>query len=234
MNTVEVCLSPDLISQFDQSGKIVVVVDILRATSCFTAGMHSGVKTIVPFSDVEECRKMAAKGYVTAGERGGQKVDGFEIGNSPFDYMKNEMKGRRVAVTTTNGTRAIKLSETSDQIVIGSFLNLGSVSEYLIAEGKDCLIFCAGWKGKVNLEDSLFAGALIKELTGNFQPIDDSALLCRSSFVTVRDQLPEIIAKSEHAQRLSGYNMARDIAFCSRINEFDVLPIVKDGRIVKL
>ena len=231
MKTIEVCLSPSLINQYSIVGKRVVVVDILRATSCFTAGIASGVQEILPFADLEECRKKKTQGYLLAGERGGKKIEGFDIGNSPFDYMAKSMKGSKVAVTTTNGTKAIHLSSSANEILIGSFLNLSPVAEYLIKGSENILIFCAGWKGKVNLEDSLFAGALIKELREHYTPIDDSGLLCRSSFVAVRDQLEEIIAKSEHATRLSGFNMEKDIEFCSRINQFDVVPIVKDGSI---
>ena len=232
MNSIEVCLSPDLIHQFELKKKITVIVDVLRATSCFTAGIASGVAEIIPVAEVETCRKLRAEGYLLAGERGGQLIEGFDMGNSPFDYMHSSSKGKKVAATTTNGTKAIHLSKDSEEIIIGSFLNLKAIADYLIERKRDVVIFCAGWKGKVNLEDSLFAGALVRELDRNgFQAMDDSGLICRSSFVTVRDQLPEIIARSEHARRLSGYNMARDVAYCSQMNVFDVVPKVIDGKI---
>ncbi len=230
MKSIEVCLSPDLIGQYDLRGKSTVIVDILRATSCFTSGIANGVSEIVPVADVEDCRLMRDKGYLLAGERGGELIDGFDMGNSPFDYLQSSMKGKRVAATTTNGTKAIHLSAESDEILIGSFLNLSAVAEYLKDRDR-VMVFCAGWKGKVNLEDSLFAGALIRELQGVHQPIDDSGLICRSSYVTVREQLYDVISKSEHARRLSGYNMARDIEFCSRLNEFNIVPQVRNGSI---
>ncbi|MEQ8573117.1 MAG: 2-phosphosulfolactate phosphatase, partial [Fulvivirga sp.] len=104
MKTVDVCLSPDLIHLYDVSDKVVVVVDILRATSCMTAGLANGVKSITPFENLEQCQAMKHQGYLIAGERNGQKVDGFDLGNSPFDYMDEKVKGKKVAVTTTNGT----------------------------------------------------------------------------------------------------------------------------------
>ena len=232
MPGIETCLSPALIDRYHLKGKIAVVVDVLRATSCMTAGIASGIDHILPFADVEECRAARQQGYLVAGERGGEKIPGFDIGNSPFEYMDPARKGLKIATTTTNGTRSIHLSAEADEILIGSFLNLGAVVDLLRSENRDLIVICAGWRDKINLEDSLFAGAVASSLGGNFQIRDDSTYLCRNSYEPVKNDLEDIISRSEHAQRLAGFDLSKDIAFCSKRDKFDVVPAFINGRIV--
>jgi len=234
MKTVDVCLSPDLLHVHDISDKVVVVVDILRATSCMTTGIAHGVNSITPFADMEECMLMGAKGYLTAGERNGKKVDGFDLGNSPFDYMQDFVKGQDVAVTTTNGTVAIEKSKHAVEVLIGSFLNLRAVAEYLKAQSQDVLILCAGWKGKVNLEDSLFAGALTSAMKPDFENACDAPMLAETSYYEMKDDLLARVQSSSHAKRLNRLNIKKDIAFCLQHNEYDVVPVLRDGKIVDL
>lgn len=233
MKTVDVCLSPDLIHLHDVSDKIVVVTDILRATSCMTAGIANGVNSIIPFSDKEECMLMAAKGYLTAGERNGKKIDGFDLGNSPFDYMQDFVKGQDVAVTTTNGTVAIEKSKGAVEVVIGSFLNLTAVADYLKSEKNNVLILCAGWKGKVNLEDSLFAGALTAALKPEFEHECDAPMLAETSYNEIKKDLVARVQSSSHAKRLNRLNVHKDIEYCLKHDEFDVVPVLKGEAIVK-
>ena len=175
--TVEVCLSPELIHQVDLDGSVAVIVDILRATSCITAGIGSGIDHIIPFRDLDECRSMRNKGYLIAGERNGSKVEDFDIGNSPFSYIENAASGKPVAVTTTNGTVAIAVSDTASEIIIGSFLNITAIKNYLQSTDRSVVVVCAGWKGRVNLEDTLFAGALIDRLQDTHSAKEDAALV---------------------------------------------------------
>ena len=232
MKSIDVCLSPDLIHLYDLKGKIVVVVDILRATSCIVSGIASGVKEIIPFASLEDCRMMKAQGYYIAGERGGQKVEDFDIGNSPFSYMEDHLRGEKVAVTTTNGTQAIDKSLEAEEIIVGAFLNLSTVVEYLEARPNDVLIVCAGWKGRVNLEDTLFAGALVSSLESDYDFADDAVLVARSLFELSKENMSDLVKGSSHAKRLRKFNVIRDIEFCLTLDKFDVLPILKEGRIV--
>ena len=117
--SIDICLTPELIHQYELEDKIVVVVDILRATSCMVTGIAQGVKEIMPVSTLEECVALKGLGYFTAAERNGEKAEGFDMGNSPFEYMNDELKGEKVAVTTTNGTLAIHKSLMADEILIG-------------------------------------------------------------------------------------------------------------------
>ena len=147
MKNIAVCLTPELIHLFDLKGKTVVVVDILRATSCMVSGFANGIEKIKPVASLDECKELGKNGYLTAAERGGQKVEGFDMGNSPFSYMDPAIKGKKVAVTTTNGTLAISKSIGAEHILIGSFLNISRVAEEVRKLDKDVIIHCAGWKG---------------------------------------------------------------------------------------
>ena len=234
MKTLNVCLSPDLLHLYPLEGKVVVVVDILRATSCMVTGLAHGVQSITPFASLELCQAKKKEGYIIAGERNGQKVEGFDLGNSPFDYINEKLKDSKVAITTTNGTVAIERSKQAHQVIIGAFLNLGTVTAYLNSQEHDVLILCAGWKGQVNLEDSLFAGALAENLKDHFCAGDDSTLAMQTLYHHVRDNLHEHLENSSHVQRLKRLNIQKDIAFCLTRDRYEVLPFLKDEALTDL
>ena len=233
MPKVEVCLSPELIHLFELKGKIVVVTDILRATSCMTTGIASGVAEIKPVATLDECRALKREGFFTAAERNGDKVDGFDIGNSPYSYMEERFKEKKIATTTTNGTIAITKSVEAKEVIIGSFLNLSTVANYLIKEGRDVVIHCAGWKGNYSLEDTLFAGALIAKLQSCFELADDASFSALSNYLSVKNDLLGTILSSSHAKRLEKHNIRKDIELCCTIDKYDVLPILRSGVLVK-
>lgn len=226
---IEVCYTPDLIHQFELKGKVVVVIDILRATTCMVAGLNSGVAKIKPVATVEECLKLGQKGYVMAGERGGQKIEEFNMGNSPFEYMNPQLKGKKVATTTTNGTKAIELSNNAEKIIVGAFLNLSAVVEELEKTNQDVILFCAGWKGRYNLEDSLFAGAVCEGLIKTASFSDDATLSALYLYRSMREDLYYSISRSNHAARLSKFGIMKDIEYCSRIDEFSKVPYLNSS-----
>lgn len=224
MRTIEVCLSPELIHQHQLKGKVVVVVDIFRATSCMVTGLANGVEAIRPVGEVEECLELGKQGYVTAGERGGQKVKGFDMGNSPFEYQEESLEGKKVAISTTNGSQAIIKSGDADEIIIGSFLNLESIAEYILQLPQNVVIHCAGWKGTVNLEDTLFAGALIDECAEEIDPVGDAATLAHQLYIANHDNLLGLAKQSSHAERLKGFGIEDDLEFCLEENKYQVVP----------
>ena len=232
MPGLDICLSPDLIHHYSLENTTVVVVDILRATSCMTSGMANGVKEIRPFANLDECRAMKPLGYLIAGERNGEKLPDFDLGNSPFDYMSETIKGRNVAVTTTNGTVAIQKSEGASHILIGSFLNISAIATRVRSIDKDVLIFCAGWKGKVNLEDTLFAGALMDLLQDTFSPSCDAPRVALGNYLHMKDDLYGNVLNSSHAERLKRLNIEKDIAYCLKFDEYAVVPEVINGTIL--
>ncbi len=232
MRTIEVCLSPELIHQHSLEGKTVVVVDIFRATSCIVTGVANGATAIRPVAEVEECKQLGKEGYLMAGEREGIKVPDFDLGNSPFDYDEKIVSGKKVAISTTNGSQAIVKSKAANEIIIGAFLNLEAVSEYLLQVKSDVVIHCSGWKGRVNLEDTLFAGALIDECAEEMNTIGDSALVAHQLYIANHENLYGIAKQSSHAERLSGFGIEQDLEFCMTENEYQVVPKLVDGELV--
>lgn len=159
---LQVCLTPKLFNLYADKKSIVVVVDVLRATSTMCIAFENGVDRIIPVSKVEEALEYRSSGenFILAAERNGKPVKSFDFGNSPQSYVNMDVEGRTVVMTTTNGTKSINMAKKDHKVVIGSFLNLQAIAEWLISRDEDVIIFCAGWKDKFNLEDTLFAGAL--------------------------------------------------------------------------
>lgn len=204
--------------------RTVVVVDIFRATSCMTTAFAHGIGSITPFAKLDDCLAMKNKGYFTSGERDGKKVDGFDLGNSPFEYMADELKGKKIAFTTTNGTQAIAKSIGAKEIVIGSFLNLSAVVNYLRAGSNNILIVCAGWKGKVNLEDTLYAGAIVELLKDRYLPECDAPTAAQHLYNQAKYDMFDFLKDSSHVQRLAKLNIYKDIEFCLTPDQYDVVP----------
>lgn len=228
MKSIDVCLSPDLMHLYNVQDRTVVVVDILRATSCMTTAFAHGIDNIMPFAKLEDCLAKKTEGYYTAGERDGKKVEGCDLGNSPFEYMNPELKGKQIAFTTTNGTQAIAKSDGAREIIIGSFLNLSTVANYLRQSSNNVLVVCAGWKGKVNLEDTLFAGALVELLKDNIEPDCDAPLMAQHLYNQGKKDLLAFLQNSSHVKRLARLNIHKDIEFCLTPDQYTVLPILRD------
>jgi 2-phosphosulfolactate phosphatase len=232
MKTIDVCLSPELMHLYDVRDRTVVVVDILRATSCMVTAFAHGVESITPVANLEQCRKMKTQGYVISGERDGKKVDGFDKGNSPFEYLGDQVKGFKIAFTTTNGTQAIEKSKDAKEVIIGAFLNLNTVAKYLLLNENNALIVCAGWKGRVNLEDTLFAGALVERLKEYLGPDCDAPLAAQHLYNLAKNDMVSFLNASSHVRRLNKLNIHDDIKFCVTPDQYKVLPRLKNGVLV--
>jgi 2-phosphosulfolactate phosphatase len=210
------------------------VVDVLRATSSMVTAFAHGVQEIVPVSTLEECRSLRKKGYLTAAERDGLKAEGFDFGNSPFSYMNEALVGQKLAITTTNGTHAIRLSLGADVVVVGAFLNISTVAAYLKQLEKDVVVVCAGWKGAFNLEDSLFAGALMEELQDTFQADSDAALAAWRLHEGAKGDMLHYLSLSSHVRRLAKIQIIKDVEFCLQEDLYPVLPVWQKERLVSL
>jgi 2-phosphosulfolactate phosphatase len=232
MATIDVCLSPELLPLYHLEGKLVIVVDILRATSCMVAAIAHGVDHIIPFDNLEQCAAMKTQGYLTAAERDGKQVEGFDFGNSPFTFMNPEVEGKKIAVTTTNGTACIKRSEGAKELGIGSFLNLRAVVAYVRTTKSDVVIACSAWKGKPNAEDTLFAGALI-ELLPEFEPESDNCLLALTLWNAAKENPVGFINETTHVKRLHKLGITDDIEFCMKQDVYPIMLLIKEGQIQK-
>ncbi len=231
---LSVCLSPALLPNYSLKENIVVVIDIFRATTSICYGIANGAEAIIPVSTVEECLSYQGKGYFLAAERNGQIVEGFDFGNSPFSYTEEKVKGKTIVLTTTNGTKALKDSIQAHEIIIGSFLNLTAVCNWLQEQTKDVILLCAGWKNQFCLEDTLFAGAIVEKLKNDLLSLNDSAMAAEDLYKIAKADLPAYLSKSSHGERLRNLNIEKDIEFCLVLDLIDSVPILKGNRLVKM
>ena len=162
---IDACFSPYLYPVYRDEDSIVVIIDILRATSAICTAFEYGALRIIPVASVDEARRYKERGYMVGAERDAVPVDGFDFGNSPFSYMTDKLKGQTLVLTTTNGTQAIDAARHAYKVVVGSFLNLDALCNWLVGEKRNILLLCSGWKNKFNLEDALFAGAVTEEIS---------------------------------------------------------------------
>lgn len=239
MPSIEVCYSPALFPYITvQKPYIVVVVDILRATTSFCAAFQHGVKEIIPVATLEEAREYKRKGYLVAGERDGSTLPFADIGNSPASFMKGDFEGKTVVFTTTNGTVAMNLGVEAQEVVAGAFANLSTLASWLEMKGKEgnnLLILCAGWYNQFSLEDSVFAGCLAQRLihTGVFSTGDDATNAAIDLWNTASPDLIDYIKKASHLNRLTALKVTNDLEYCFTLDTVQIIPILRDGRLAK-
>jgi 2-phosphosulfolactate phosphatase len=234
---LQTCLSPALLHLYDVSNSIVVIIDVLRATSTIVTALNNGARCVIPVDDVSRCKEIGKQMQaVTAGERDGKIAEGLEYGNSPFEYPKDFIEGKTLVLTTTNGTRLLHmaLDKGAREIVIGSFANLSAVCDHLVEMKKDVMLACAAWKDRVNMEDTLFAGAVISRVGENFTINCDSSHLAEKMYEKGKKDLFDFMKKNDasHYHRLMGFGLEKDIRYCLSADEANVLPLYKDGKLV--
>jgi len=235
MNNVKVCLSPSLFPIYSDRKSIVVVVDILRATSAICTALEQGVKSIIPVSTIEDALEYKENDeYIIAAERNGKIVSGFDLGNSPTDYFKHNLKNKKMVLTTTNGTKAINIAKIDHQVVTGSFLNLKALTSFLHEQNKSIIILCAGWKNDYCLEDTLFAGALTQELikSNKFYFENDSTASCSMIYNLAKYNLFDFLKDSQHRKRLLHLGIENDIRYCLDYNKSNLVPILNGNELI--
>jgi 2-phosphosulfolactate phosphatase len=231
---LEVCLTPALLHLHDFTNSIVVVIDIFRATSSICYGIENGAESIIPVATIEACESYRHSEYLLAAERNGEVVDGFDFGNSPFSYTEDKVSGKTIVLTTTNGTHAINMSRGAHKIVIGSFLNLASLCDWLKTQSNDVLLLCSGWKDKVNLEDTLFAGGVVHYLREENYSLDDAGIASEDLYIMAKDDLNTYLKKTSHSERLKKLGIEEDIKFCLNLNITKGIPVLDGERLVKM
>lgn len=233
---LDVCLTPSLISLYPVEEYIVVIIDIFRATSSICYGIENGAEAIIPVAEVEECIAYRDQNldYLVAAERNGEVVTGFDFGNSPFSYTAEKVAGKTVVLTTTNGTQALHLSRKAKQIVIGSFLNLTALCDWLKTQQENILLVCAGWKNNFNLEDTLFAGAVTEQLKDLGFKLDDPAIAANDLYQLGRNDLDGYLKKTSHGERMRALGIEADIAFCLNVDITAAIPVLQGDKLVKL
>lgn len=212
-----------------------MVIDVFRATSAICVAFHHGAEKIIPVASVDEALAYKKQGMLAGAERDAVKLEGFDFGNSPYDYMGDHVKGKTIALTTTNGTQAIEAARSAYKVVIGSFLNIDALCDWLIKQNRNILLLCSGWKNKFNLEDSLFAGAVteqIKEKNPDYR-LGDGCLAIKYLYEIGKNRPTKFLNHSSHKERFMKLNLKRDIRFCLMPNSAPVVPVLEGKFLVR-
>jgi 2-phosphosulfolactate phosphatase len=235
--TLYTSLSPALLHLYDVSNSIVVIIDILRATSTIATALYNGAKSVIPVDSVSRCMDIGRQiDAVTAGERDGQIAEGLEYGNSPFEYPRDFIEGRTLVLTTTNGTRLLHmaLDKGAKEIITGSFANLSAVCDHLVESKQNVVLGCAAWKDKVNMEDTLFAGAVITRIKEHFTINCDSSHIAEVMYEKGKKNLLSFLKQNDasHYHRLMGFGLEKDLQYCLAEDKANILPVYNDGKLV--
>lgn len=227
-------LSPRLLDIYDVSNSIVVIIDVFRATSTIATALYNGASRVIPVDSVELCIARGKEtGGITAGERDGKVIPGLAYGNSPAEYPRSFIEGKTLVLTTTNGTRLLHmaLSKGASEIITGSFPNLSAVCAFLLAQQKNVILGCSAWKDKFNIEDTLFAGAVIERVRDAFTIHCDSSLMASDMYTLHKQNMSGFIRKTTHWHRLAAYGLEKDLEYCVTPDQADILPYYQNGEL---
>jgi len=234
--TIHTCFSPALLHLYDLSNAVVVIIDVFRATSTIAAALHNGAKCVIPVDEVAKAIEISKQiDGIAAGERDGKLAEGLQHGNSPLEYSKDFIKDKTLVLTTTNGTKLLQmaLDNKASTIITGSFPNLSAVCTFLVNENKNVVLGCAGWKDRFNLEDTLFAGAVIAKIKKSFTIHCDSSLTAELLYNQHKDNLIDFASTLTHYHRLvERFGLIEDIKFCLTPDGANVLPLYENGKLI--
>lgn len=231
----DVYISGSSFTEDEVKNKTVIVIDVLRAGSSILTALNNGAKGIIPVSDMAEASEMAqnldSASYLLCGEKNGIKIDGYHLGNSPFEYEEKTVKAKTLILKTTNGTKAIDRCSGAERVLIGSFLNLSKVVEEVSNDDNEMVIICSGWRQRLSLEDMLCAGAILHRLNGKKIPADapDGAKVAYSLYEKYASSILPTVRRSNHAARLVSLGFEKDIDYCCEIDRIPIIPELKDG-----
>lgn len=226
---IEVCLSPALFPyRSSRENSVVVVVDILRATTSMVTAFDYGVKHIIPLADIEEAKKLKEDGYLVAAEQDGLKPGFADFGNGAFEFMTEHLKDKTIGFSTTNGTKALKMADCSGNTVLaGAFINLEAVAEKVRETDRDVIILCSGWKNQLCIEDTLFAGALAEMLLSNtpYQKSGDAVDMAQAMWRLAKDDLAGYMNRASHMSRLRKLGQEGVLEYTISFNKVDAVPV---------
>ena len=233
--SIPTILSPGLLNLYDVSNSIVVIIDVFRATSTIATALYNGAARVIPVDNVEQCiatgKNLKA---ITAGERDGKVIPGLQYGNSPAEYYRDFIQGKTLVLTTTNGTKLLHmaLAKGAAEVITGSFPNISAVCNHLMQQKKNIVLGCSGWKDRFNLEDTLFAGAVIKRLKDDFTYHCDSSIMAENMYSLHQHNLFSFLQQSTHWHRLAAFGLEKDLEYCTTEDVANILPVYKDNALV--
>ena len=229
---IEVSLSPVLYPfRTIVAGHTTVAIDVLRATTAVCAAFQAGCNIVVPLDSLEALPRYKELGFATAAERGGTKVAGALYGNSPVEYMHQDMSGVNLAYSTTNGTVSILCAADADRTYVGAFANISALADRLRADAVDVVLLCSGWQNDFCIEDTLLAGALLERLADVATPHGDAAHMAFDMWRLAKDDLVAFCRRCSHVHRLESFDAAVDVAFAFKTDTCPLVPQLVDGKL---
>jgi 2-phosphosulfolactate phosphatase len=233
---LETCFSSALYEPERHVGAIVVVIDILRATSAICTAFENGAESIIPVATVAEAKEYKEKGFLVAAERDGYVLEFADFGNSPFNFTPEKVAGRTIVYSTTNGTGIIKIASSAGFIIIGSFLNISALTGWISDQERPVVLFCAGWKNRFNLEDTICAGAIAERLmsTSLYSTMCDSTHAALDLWSLAKKDLSGYIDKVAQRSRLRDKKLDDCIPFCLTMDYTTKIPVIRDGILVSM
>lgn len=240
---VDVFFTPQEVAPVDVANRVVAVVDVLRASTSIAVALDNGAKTIIPLASSEEvvsrAKNLARSEVKLAGERRSQQISGFDYGNSPLEFTKENVEGKTILMSTTNGTNAILAVQGARDVLIASYVNFTAVLSMLRAAlrgGADVAIVCAGQEKHFSLEDSACAGRFVQHITEKHTKAEindaaNAAMVIDKKFGT---SLKKLFKASSHGAALAEAGFADDLEFCAKVDSYSVVPVYQDRQITKL
>ncbi|ARF69459.1 2-phosphosulfolactate phosphatase [Paenibacillus larvae subsp. pulvifaciens] len=235
---IETIASLNEVGVQELAGKTVIVIDVLRATSCIVTALAGGCREVVPVETVGQAKQAFEEGSLLGGERSCRKIPGFDLGNSPLEYLKETVKDKRIIMTTTNGTKAVQKALKAENVLIGSMLNGTACIRAALQLKKDIVLICAGTQHVFSLEDGLCAGFLLDEadkIEGARQmEIDDLGLALLYGYKQAKSDLTQAFHRCANGRRLHKLGFRQDVFFCCQQNLYLTVPIWREGRLIEL
>lgn len=234
---VRVYATSEQLQDKDIKDKLVVVIDVLRATSVMITALNNGCKEIIPVTDIEEAVKMARNydkdSHLLCGERNIVGIEGFDLSNSPLEFTREVVEGKTLLMTTTNGTKTIHRAKEGKEVIIASLLNAFSAAEYIINRGMDVAFVCAGTNGNFSIDDIVTVGAIISYLFNNKNNVDiklsDLAFVCYDLYEYHKTDLRKLLENCIHYNKMIELGLSDDIDYCLQMNAIPIVGIYKDG-----
>ncbi|GIP32258.1 2-phosphosulfolactate phosphatase [Paenibacillus sp. J2TS4] len=224
------------------AGKTVIVIDVLRATSNIVTGLFHGSGPIVPVATIQQAYQLKEPGDLLGGERNCERIAGFDLGNSPYEFKSSEVSGKRIVLTTTNGTLAISKTKQAEEVLIGSFLNASVCAAAAASSGRDIAVLCSGTKSRFSLEDGLCAGLIARQIKRSLGDqgrsyegnINDFGLAMEHSYEQASGDLTRIVLSCSNGIRLRSLGQEDDVRFCCQVDALPVLPILTKEETISL
>jgi len=237
---VELHFTPHQTDELALRDKTVVVIDVLRATTSITAALGNGAREIIPVTTVESAMKISGNLFgdviLLGGERNGKMIEGFNLGNSPFDYSEEKVKGKSIIFSSTNGSQAMVKARHAREMTLCAFVNISAVTGFLRENPRDFVIVCSGTNGMFSMEDSVCAGMLLNRVVeGNpgAWSLTDGAQAAQMLAKSAGKSILKMLQRAEHGRYLEEIGFGEDLKFCAQVDAIPVLPLL-DGNVIRL